>query len=206
MHAASHTYSRRVRCPLDCLASLMAGLTACSAEPHTCSRVGCATRLPRLPATAGLDGQMPASHLYTVVGCSANLLRPACDNPPPIETASIAPASRARAGCALPACRALPATAELVPQMHTASHTYSRRRSLLRCMLHHTPTRVGCAAHLTLVGMETTMWTRPCPGRGTCSGGPRGPPGGVLRVVICSSTLKLPVPPSFALGGTNSAR
>ena len=155
MHAASHTYSRRVRCPLDCLASPMAGLTACSAEPHTCSRVGCATRLPRLPATAGFDVQMPASHLYTIVGCSANLLRPACDNSPPIETASIATARRARIGCALLACRALPATAELVAQMHTASHTYSRRRSLLRCMLHHTPTRVGCAARLTALALRS---------------------------------------------------
>ena len=41
------------------------------------------------------------------------------------------------------------------------------------------------------------MRTRPCQGRGTCSGGPRGPPGGVLRVVACSSTLKLPVPRQF---------
>merc|ERR1719424_2744541 len=50
---------------------------------------------------------------------------------------------------------------------------------------------------LTLVGGQSTMWTRPCPGRGTCSGGPRGPPGGVLRVVTSSSTLKLPAPRQF---------
>ena len=63
---------------------------------------------------------------------------------------------------------------------------------------------------LTLVDMESTLSTLPCPGRGTCSGGPRGPPGGVLRVITCSSTLRLPVylsiPPSFALAATNSAR
>ena len=50
---------------------------------------------------------------------------------------------------------------------------------------------------LTLVGTESTLSTLPCQGRVTCSGGPRGPPGGVLRVVICSSTLKLPVPRQF---------
>eukprot|EP00964_Phaeocystis_antarctica_P124334 scaffold88006_cov71-Phaeocystis_antarctica.AAC.1 len=49
----------------------------------------------------------------------------------------------------------------------------------------------------TLVVGESTMWTRPCLGRGTCSGGPRGPPGGVLRVGTCSSTLKLRVPRQF---------
>ena len=59
---------------------------------------------------------------------------------------------------------------------------------------------------LTLVDRQSTMWTRPCQGRVTCSGGPRGPPGSVLRVVICSSTLRRPVPPSFALAATNSAR
>ena len=37
---------------------------------------------------------------------------------------------------------------------------------------------------LTLVGGESALRTLPCQGRGTCSGGPRGPPGGVLRVVI----------------------
>eukprot|EP00964_Phaeocystis_antarctica_P112659 scaffold76802_cov64-Phaeocystis_antarctica.AAC.1 len=37
---------------------------------------------------------------------------------------------------------------------------------------------------LTLVGAECAMRTLPCQGRGACSGGPRGPPGGVLRVVI----------------------
>ena len=116
---------------------------------HAPTRVGCATRLPRLPATTHGSMLRCLHHTYSVVGCSANLLRPACDNSPPIETASIATARRARIGCALLACRALPATAELVAQMHTASHTYSRRRSLLRCMLHHTPTRVGCAARLT---------------------------------------------------------
>ena len=55
----------------------------------------------------------------------------------------------------------------------------------------------GGSSTLTLVGTESTMWTRPCQGRVTCSGGPRGPPGGVLRVVSCSSTLKLVVPSQF---------
>ena len=41
---------------------------------------------------------------------------------------------------------------------------------------------------LTLVVGESTLSTLPCQGGGTCSGGPRGPPGGVLRVVTCSSS------------------
>ena len=36
--------------------------------------------------------------------------------------------------------------------------------------------------------------------------GLRGPPGGVLRVAPCSSTLKVPPRVSFTLGATNSAR
>ena len=35
------------------------------------------------------------------------------------------------------------------------------------------------------------MGTLPCQGRGTCSGGPRGPPGAVPRVVTCSSSTRL---------------
>eukprot|EP00964_Phaeocystis_antarctica_P066178 scaffold39966_cov59-Phaeocystis_antarctica.AAC.2 len=66
--------------------------------------------------------------------------------------------------------------------------------------------RLCIGACLTLVGAESTLSTRPCPGRGTCSGGPRGPPGGVLRVVACSSTLQLASRASFTLGATNSAR
>ena len=50
---------------------------------------------------------------------------------------------------------------------------------------------------LTLVGTESALRTLPCQGRVTCSGGPRGPPGAVLRVVPCSSTLKLVVPSQF---------
>ena len=41
----------------------------------------------------------------------------------------------------------------------------------------------------TLVVTESTWLTLPCQGRGTCSGGPRGSPGAVPRVVTCSSTL-----------------
>ena len=55
----------------------------------------------------------------------------------------------------------------------------------------------GGSSTLTLVGTESTMWTRPCQGRVTCSGGPRGPPGAGPMVAICYSTLKLPVPRQF---------
>ena len=49
----------------------------------------------------------------------------------------------------------------------------------------------------TLVGTESAMRTLPCQGRGTCSGGPRGPPGAGPMVAICYSTLKPPVPHQF---------
>ena len=47
-----------------------------------------------------------------------------------------------------------------------------------------------CSGTLTLVVGESALRTLPCQGRVTCSGGPRGPPGVVLRLVPCSSTLK----------------
>eukprot|EP00964_Phaeocystis_antarctica_P008036 scaffold4323_cov57-Phaeocystis_antarctica.AAC.1 len=55
----------------------------------------------------------------------------------------------------------------------------------------------------TLVVGESTLSTLPCLGRCTGSGGPRGPPGGVLRVVTCSSTLSCGSRASFTLGATN---
>eukprot|EP00964_Phaeocystis_antarctica_P076805 scaffold47536_cov54-Phaeocystis_antarctica.AAC.1 len=57
--------------------------------------------------------------------------------------------------------------------------------------------RIGPWLLKTLVDTESTLLTLPCQGRGTCSGGPRGPPGGVLRVVTCSSTLRIGVPCKF---------
>ena len=61
----------------------------------------------------------------------------------------------------------------------TSPHPSRRHRRCHRCHRHRR-CRDVCAP-LTLVGAECAMRTRPCQGRGTCSGGPRGPPGAAPR-------------------------
>ena len=119
MHAASHTYSRRVRCSI-CLAC--DGRSRCSDVCITPTRVGCSAHLlhPACDGRACCAEMHAASHTYSRVGYSLTLLRWL-----PHITNLIASAARlSRSAC-------------------------ERQSSPLRCLPHHKTTRVGRAARLS---------------------------------------------------------